>query len=65
MIQGSTASTPTMPSTLSGTKNGVNTPTAMSFAFGGICALIGMAMKSIRPLGPGQIARRATATAIP
>ncbi|MNN94420.1 hypothetical protein D3C81_2130350 [compost metagenome] len=54
-----------MPSTLSGTKNGVNTPTAISFAFGGICALIGMAMKSIRPFGPGQNAKMATATAIP
>ena len=65
MIQGSTASTATMSSTLSGTMNGENTPTAISFASGGMCSLIGKAMKSIRRSGPGQQARTTTAISTP
>ena len=65
MIQGSTAKMPTIISTLSGTKKGVNTPTAMSLASGGMWALIGWAMKSISPLGPGHTASTAIARPMP
>ncbi len=59
------ASTATISSTFSGTKNGENTPTAISLASGGMWARIGCAMKSINPLGPGQIARAITARTMP
>ena len=54
-----------MPSTLMGTKNGENTPTAISLASGGMCARMGTAIQSIRPLGPGQMANKAMHTARP
>ncbi|MNT98001.1 hypothetical protein D3C72_2404740 [compost metagenome] len=65
MIQGRASSTAAIPSTLSGTKNGENTPTAISLASGGMCALIGWAMKFISPSGPGQMASRIKATTMP
>ena len=63
--QGSANNTAAIISTLSGTKNGENTPTAISLAPGGICALIGIAIRSIKPLGPGYMANRAAAMAKP
>ncbi|MCY1359045.1 hypothetical protein D9M69_455990 [compost metagenome] len=65
MSQGSASSTAAIISTLSGTKNGENTPMAISLASGGMCARIGMAMMSMSPLGPGQIASRMPATTRP
>ncbi len=46
-----------MASTFSGTKKGEKTPTAISLASGGMWARIGTAIRSMRPLGPGQKAR--------
>ncbi|MDT4838691.1 hypothetical protein FQZ97_724540 [compost metagenome] len=54
-----------MASTLMGTKNGENTPTAISLAPGGMWALIGVAIRSISPLGPGQKASSAMQMANP
>lgn len=65
MSQGSASSTAVIMSTLSGTKNGENTPMAMSLASGGMCARIGIAIRSISPPGPGQMASRMPATARP
>ena len=65
MSQGSASSTAAIISTLSGTKNGENTPMAMSFASCGMWALIGMAIRSISPPGPGQMASRMPATTSP
>ncbi|MCY1372758.1 hypothetical protein D9M69_599900 [compost metagenome] len=48
-----------------GTKKGEKTPTAISFASGGMCARIGTAIRSIKPLGPGQKASRAMQIASP
>ena len=52
-------------STLSGTKKGEKTPTAISLAPGGIWARIGAAIKSINPLGDGQMANRTMHTPSP
>ena len=52
-------------STFKGTKNGENTPTAISLAPGGMWARIGAAIKSINPLGEGQIASSTMATTKP
>jgi hypothetical protein len=38
-------------------KNGENTPVAISFAPGGMCAMMGLEIQSIRPLGPGKMAK--------
>ena len=54
-----------MANTLSGTKNGENTPTAISLASGGMCARMGTAIRSISPLGPGQMASSAMQTPRP
>ncbi|MCY1370559.1 hypothetical protein D9M69_576570 [compost metagenome] len=48
-----------MANTLMGTKNGEKTPTAINLASGGMCARMGTAIRSIKPLGPGQMASKA------
>ena len=54
-----------MPKTFRGMKKGENTPTAISLASGGMWARIGIAIQSIRPLGPGHTARITMHTANP
>ena len=65
MIQGKASKMAAIPSTFSGTMKGENTPTAISLASGGMCILIGCAMKFISPSGPGQKANKARATSTP
>ena len=52
-------------STFKGTKKGENTPTAMSRESGGMWARMGTAIRSIRPLGPGQKASAIMHSATP
>ena len=63
--QGRASNTPAIISTFRGTKNGEKTPTAISLAPGGMWARIGPAIRSIRPLGDGQIASKAMQTTSP